>query len=169
MYRKTNNILDFVDSLGDLAFVFSYDSDTDGIRIFNNQGLEMNPEQANQLVQGLTNFYSSFNEEQRLDLNKKQIEQDIMTRASWYGSLVKRKEFRKNLKRHWTFYCEVCREKVSSSTHQEWWTINWQSSLMLNSSRGYERCCSENCGNKIAEEIIQNERARLYNIHGIEV
>ncbi|MCA1001009.1 hypothetical protein LCM01_11365 [Bacillus thuringiensis] len=169
MYRKTNNILDFVDSLGDLAFVFSYDSDTDGIRIVNNQGLEMNPEQANQLVQGLTNFYSSFNEEQRLDLNKKQIEQDLMTRASWYGSLVKRKEFRKNLKRHWTFYCEVCREKVSSSTHQEWWTINWQSSLMLNSSRGYERCCSENCGNNIAEEIIQNERARLYKIHGIEV
>ncbi|MED3917985.1 hypothetical protein [Priestia megaterium] len=169
MYRKTNGILDFVNSLGDLAFTFAYDSNTDGIKIFNNHAFEMNPEQVNQLVQGLTNFYGSFNKEQSLELKKKQIERELMTRASWYGSLVERKEFRKNLKKHWNFYCEICREKVSSGTHLEWWTINWRSSHMLKSSRGYEKCCSEACANQIAKEIIHNERLRVYKKNEITV
>lgn len=92
-----------------------------------------------------------------------------MTRASWYGPLVKQKVFRNNIKRHWSFYCEVCRTKVSSNTHQEWWTINQQSSQMLNSSHGYEKCCSETCANQIAKEVIQDERVRVYKENGLEL
>lgn len=152
-----------------LGYTFSYDSNTSGIRVFNQRGIEVNPEEAILLAQGLVNFYGSFNAEQRLVLKKQQLEEELMTRASWYGPLVRRKEFRKNLKRHWSFYCEVCREKVSSSTHSEWWSINQQSSEMLNSSHGYEKCCSEACANQIAKEIINDERVRVYKENGLEL
>lgn len=169
MRKKVDDILNLVDSLDGFAYRFTYDSDKDGIRVYNNHRVELNPEQADYLIQGLTNFYGSFNEVQRLDLKKRQIEKELIKRASWYGSLVEKKEFRKNLKRHWTFYCTVCRGKVSSSSHIAWWTINNQSSNMLGSNRGLEKCCSESCANLLATEIIHQARIEAYKENGLKL
>ncbi|MCM3593633.1 hypothetical protein M4D58_23715 [Brevibacillus borstelensis] len=64
-----------------------------------------------------------------------------------------KKEFRKDLKRNWSFKCGWCGKKVSSEFPQEYYTIMEYS---LEGTTGFERGCSEVCIKHIWDELLTN-------------
>lgn len=63
------------------------------------------------------------------------------------------REFRKDLKRAWSFKCSMCEKKISSKTHNEYWGFSHQASQNINMD--IYRFCSKECGDVIYYDLYQ--------------
>lgn len=143
------------------AYTFSYNEETGAIRITDNHGMEMTPGLVEKLVQGLTIQYLDIPEEEKIQSAIISIENDFNIQLNWYGTPIIVKEFRKDIKRHWSFKCDHCEQKVSSKTHKKY----WYGDTCLFQNIMYTRFCSKACSSSFINEIrldfIKNEKQKI--------
>ena len=113
-----------------------------GIALVDNHGYAMELQEMKELVEGLSatiahiertgdNFLERENVEQRIS--------EVLEGALYYGrgAFFYRKQFREDLKRHWSFVCDSCEENISSKDGGYYYETRF---IPLSG-----RYCSKNC------------------------
>lgn len=75
------------------------------------------------------------------------------------NGLVEKKKFRKDLKRHWSFECPNCGEKVKSDTHEHYFLFDYAydvNPIFLKGLDGGERFCSKECVAELVDKEIKD-------------
>ncbi|MCP3765057.1 hypothetical protein NLX67_22395 [Domibacillus sp. A3M-37] len=129
---------------------------------------EINPMLALELANELVKRYGSMSEKELMDGVKESIESKIELD---FGEFVggrkpfEHKEFRKNLKRNWSFKCACCERKVSSATDKDYYVLQDDSIYNLGIPEGFmgSRACSEACEKSLIEQMKQIIRDKLYS------
>ena len=128
-----------VDGLPALAF-----SDRDGLIISKEDFYEM-MELASRFYQvdGVDDWIAKNNKMQQWELHPLLHTNIVDGKRVLPEPQFERKTFRKNLKRHWGFSCDWCKNKVSSKTNETYYRVSEQ-------SVGIEgQCCSEPCATNL--------------------
>lgn len=133
-------------------YTFYKDEETGGLRGFNGLDEELTPEEAQEIIKGLTTSYLNIIEKEYVDRTLDQIKYDVeLAFEQCSEGPPKRKLFRKDLKRHYSIKCVNCLEKISTKTNEGYWIAQ----SYHNQIHG-EKFCSEWCVNKYIDEIKQN-------------
>ncbi|PEM89629.1 hypothetical protein CN627_07940 [Bacillus wiedmannii] len=154
--------LDIVDILNNKAYTFGYNSYLKGICVYDNHRREVRIEEAKSVCQAILNYYNSLSKEEEIELKKRQIEEKLYEMTSLYGSPYYFKEFRQNLKRHWSFKCEQCQKKVSSKADIGYWITD-----ICSLPVPFGRYCSETCAEKVFKPIVNKAREGMYKDYGL--
>lgn len=131
---------------------FYKDEEKGGLRAFNGLGEELTLKEVQEIIDGLTICYLHVDQKEYQKRTLAQVSYDVTSSFKEFsdGPPIK-KLFRKDLKRHYSFECVNCLEKISTKNHEGYWIAQ----NFHNQIHG-EKFCSEWCVNKYIDEIIQN-------------
>lgn len=129
------------------SYQFVENPKTGGVRMYDNDGVEPNPDEIIELIELLSKEYLPLTAEEKKQKMIGSFEDEFESMFAW-GKPYQKKEFRKNMKRDWSFKCVNCEEKVSSKTHEDYYYAfhcvdGWYGS----------RFCSEWCADKYLSEL----------------
>lgn len=159
----TEKIKDFLNSSRYSTFDFRYNDKSQSIKLFNNNGFEIDRENVLLLIEGLRNEYENMSDKEKEKSKRNNAENEYFWYQSTYGPTSLKKKFRTNLKRNWGFTCASCGTKVSSKKDKHWWRIYGAGGEYDNN----DKYCSETCimpiVNKLEEEI-KLEVYKKYNL-----
>lgn len=135
-------------------------NDEEGLVLCNNHRYIMEREEALEILTQLVKGYENVEVNEFIRNHNKELRLlhagfDFERRGIYYrfeSPVYRKKEFRKDLKRNWSFNCGWCGKKVSSEFPQEYYNI----SEWLEGMTGFERGCSEVCIKHIWDELLTN-------------
>ncbi|MFC5732332.1 hypothetical protein [Cytobacillus gottheilii] len=131
---------------------FYRDEENGGLRAFNGLNEELTLKEVKEIIAGLTTSYIRISDKEYKERTLDQIKNDVDYSFSEFnqGPPLK-KQFRKDLKRHYSIECVNCLKEISTKTDEGYWMAqNWHKQI-----HG-EKFCSEWCVNKYIDEIKQN-------------
>jgi hypothetical protein len=142
---------------------FYKDEESGGLRGFNGLDEELTLSEVQEIIEGLTATYLNVDKNEYAIRTLDQINYDVNSDFEQFNDGAPQKKlFRKDLKRHYSFKCANCLEKISTKTHEGYWLAqNWHNQI-----HG-EKFCSEWCVNKFIDEIKQStikERKLCYGL-----
>ncbi|MGM0890741.1 MAG: hypothetical protein ACQEW5_28425 [Bacillota bacterium] len=130
------------------TYQFVENQETGGVRMYDNMGVEANPDEIAELIEGLSKEYLTLTAEEKSQRMISSFEDEFQTIFLSQEKPYTRKEFRKDMKRDWSFKCVNCKEKISSKTHEEYYYAD----ECVDDWHGL-RFCSEWCAEKYHSEL----------------
>lgn len=146
-----------------------------GLAFIDNGGFIMKKEEASVIIEKLRKFYESdvddfIKEENRKNslINSPYLSTKLVNGENGKFEMPKPsiicKAFRDDSKRHWSFTCCWCGQKVSSKTHKQYFTL-----AEISNYQYHERACSKECCELAGKEqmkrwIIDNGYEDLFNL-----
>ncbi|WP_404404703.1 hypothetical protein [Jeotgalibacillus malaysiensis] len=157
-----NVIREYIKNNKRINYHFDYEEDSGKVKLFNDEGYEIDPKIALALAEELNHTYKNMSEYDLNEIKKQNAENEYWHYTLCYGPNSLETAFRKNLKRKWSFSCKNCGKKVSSDKDKSWWRIsgpNYESS---------NKYCSKKCIDPIISDIRSDLKASMYKSFDVQ-
>lgn len=142
------------------AYYFTYEEKGEKVRVYDNEGFEIKPEEAVFLIEGMTNTYINMSQEEMNKLVRRNADNEFENYILHYGPYLIESDFRKNQKKDWGFTCKTCKKKVSSKNTKSWWRIDGPF------HQSHDKYCSKECIQPVIDEIKDNIKSEIYQRFG---